>query len=36
MIVMTQSHSTDPQRPLLLTAFGVGGRITEGSRQERR
>jgi hypothetical protein len=34
-MVMTQLHTTDPQRLLLLVAFGAGGRITEGNRQGR-
>jgi hypothetical protein len=36
MTVMTCLYTSDPQHPLLLVAFGVGGRITEGNRQGRR
>jgi hypothetical protein len=36
MMVVTQLNTTDLQRPLLLVAFGAGGRITEGNRQGRR
>jgi hypothetical protein len=36
MMVMTRLCMTDPQRLLLLAAFGVGGRISEGHRQKRR